>query len=405
MEYHAFKQGLGKALQFAVLGLVGCAVSVHSIAHDEAAFKAFLNTLKQEAIAQAVPPEVVEATMAQVQWLPKVVELDRKQPEFVTAFATYVGRRIQPRTVLMGKQLLEDYAGVFSVVEEYYPVPREVLVAFWGLETNFGKVQGDFSLPSALASLAYEGRRAAFFKQELINWMRVMPNTPHTAASIHSSWAGATGQMQFMPSTLRQYGVDADHDGLVDIWQSLPDVFHSAANYLTQIGWQAGAPMSQAVTLPTGFDYELAQLRLKKSLGAWRALGVQGIPTHYEDQQTAALVLPQGFDGPAYLVFANFEVIMQWNRSLNYALSVSLMAQQLRQAQFDLSLPPEPPALSFQQMWALQEALNAQGYDCGPPDGFPGTLTQAAIRRYQAAHGLPQDGYAGYALYQRLMGF
>lgn len=371
-------------------------------AGDEEGFRTWVAAFRQEALEQHLSAQAVDATLGQVEYLPGVIELDRKQPEFVTSFSAYVNRRINPGVVARGKQMMQDYAGVLYVVEELYQVPREVLVAFWGLETNYGGYLGNFALPSALATLAYEGRRAEFFKRELMNLARVIEREQQFSTPITGSWAGATGHMQFMPTTLLNYGVDADQDGKIDIWSSYPDIFSSAANYLSKAGWQPGAPVSLMVALPPTFDYSLAQLALKKPVAEWVKLGVAGVPDKLLLQPGAALVLPQGYDGPAYMVFPNFEVIMQWNRSVNYALSVSLLSQQLAQAEYDLFMPPEPPALSHQQMWALQEALNAQGFDCGAPDGFPGAKTQAAIRRYQASKGLPQDGYAGAALYARL---
>ena len=374
-----------------------------ALAEDDAAFRQWVSDFRQEALTSNIAVQAVDVTLAQVSYLPRVVELDRKQPEFVTSFSAYVNRRINPRVVSKGKQLLDDYAGVLNVVEERYQVPREVLVAFWGLETNFGGYMGDFSLPAALATLSYDGRRAEFFKRELISLMQVIEREQRYDQPVTGSWAGATGQMQFMPSTLLKYGVDADADGKVDIWASYPDIFSSAANYLAKAGWKPGQPASAQVVLPGGFDFSLAQLKLTRPASAWKALGVQGIPEGVPAQMPSAIVLPQGYEGPAYMVFPNFDVIMQWNRSINYALSVSLLSQQLRQAEFDLSLPAEPPALSLQQMWQLQATLNQLGFDCGAPDGFPGAKTQAAIRLYQASQGLPQDGYAGAALYARLL--
>lgn len=365
-------------------------------------FQPWLTALRQEAVALQIDPAAVDATLTDVVYLPRVIELDRKQPEFVTSFSAYVNRRINPRVVSKGKGMMQDYAGVLYVVEELYQVPREVLVAFWGLETNFGGFTGDIPLASALATLSFEGRRAAFFKKELLNLMRVVERDQRYDSPVVGSWAGATGHMQFMPSTLLKYGVDADADGKIDIWDSYPDIFSSAANYLSQAGWQPGQPVSIQVALPAGFDYSQAQWQQNKPVGEWVKAGVAGVPASVLALQKAAIVLPQGFDGPAYMVFPNFDVIMQWNRSINYALAVSLFSQQLRQDTYTLQLPPEPPALSYQQMWVLQEALNAQGFDCGAPDGFPGAKTQAAIRRYQASKGLPQDGYAGADLFSRL---
>lgn len=383
--------------------VAGLVLSGHlSSAEDADGFPLWVAAMRQEALAQHVAPEAVDATLNQVTFLPRLIELDRKQPEFVTSFSAYVNRRISPRVVAKGKQMAQDYQGVLYVVEELYQVPREVLVAFWGLETNFGGFMGDIPLASALATLSYEGRRAEFFKRELLNLMRVVEREQRYDSPVVGSWAGATGHMQFMPSTLLKYGVDADADGKIDIWTSYPDVFSSAANYLSQAGWQPGKPISIQVALPAGFDYSQAQWQLNKPVSEWVKAGVAGVPDGALSLPQAAILLPQGYDGPAYMVFPNFDVIMQWNRSINYALSVSLLSQQLRQETYTLMMPPEPPALSYQQMWSLQESLNAKGFDCGTPDGFPGPKTQAAIRRYQASKGLPQDGYAGAEVFNRL---
>lgn len=385
------------------LMLAGLAIaSPLSTAEDAEGFQRWVAGMRQEALALHVAPAAVEATLDQVTFLPRVIELDRKQPEFVTSFSAYVNRRINPRVVAKGKQMAQDYQGVLYVVEELYQVPREVLVAFWGLETNFGGFVGDIPLASALATLSYEGRRAEFFKRELLNLMRVVEREQRYDSPVLGSWAGATGHMQFMPSTLLKYGVDADADGKIDIWNSYPDIFSSAANYLAQAGWQPGKPVSFQVALPAGFDYSQAQWQLNKPVSEWVKAGVAGVPDSAMNLPQAAILLPQGFDGPAYMVFPNFDVIMQWNRSVNYALAVSLLSQQLRQDTYTLWVSPEPPALSYQQMWSLQEALNAKGFDCGTPDGFPGAKTQSAIRRYQASQNLPQDGYAGFSLYTRL---
>lgn len=383
--------------------LVGLAVVTHvSYADDEEQFQSWLVTVRQEALALQIAPAAVDATLNQVTYLPRVIELDRKQPEFVTSFSAYVNRRINPRVVSKGKQAMQDYQGVLYVVEELYQVPREVLVAFWGLETNFGGFMGDIPLASALATLSYEGRRAEFFKRELFNLMRVVEREQRYDSPVVGSWAGATGHMQFMPTTLLKYGVDADADGKIDIWSSYPDIFSSAANYLAQAGWQPGKPVSLQVALPAGFDYSQAQWQLNKPVSEWVKAGVAGVPDSVLNLPQAAILLPQGYDGPAYMVFPNFDVIMQWNRSVNYALAVGLLSQQLRQDTYTLMMPPEPPALSYQQIWSLQESLNARGFDCGTPDGFPGARTQAAIRRYQASKGLPQDGYAGAEIFTRL---
>jgi membrane-bound lytic murein transglycosylase B len=383
--------------------MIGLMMAIQwSYANEEEDFQAWLMTVRQEAIDLQITPAAVDVILGQAAYLPRVIELDRKQPEFVTSFSAYVNRRINPRVVGKGKQMMQDYQGVLYVVEELYQVPREVLVAFWGLETNFGGFMGDIPLASALATLSFEGRRAEFFKRELFNLMRVVEREQRYDQPVVGSWAGATGHMQFMPTTLLKYGVDADADGKIDIWASYPDIFSSAANYLAQAGWQPGKPVSFQVSLPAGFDYSQAQWQHNKPVSEWVKAGVAGVPDSVLNLPQAAILLPQGYDGPAYMVFPNFDVIMQWNRSINYALAVGLLSQQLRQESYTLWMPPEPPALSYQQVLSLQEALNAQGFDCGAPDGFPGAKTQAAIRRYQTSKGLPQDGYAGADIFSRL---
>jgi len=207
-----------------------------------------------------------------------------------------------------------------------------------------------------------------------------------------------------MPSTLLKYGVDADGDGRFNIWTSLPDAFASAANYLSKIGWRKDEPTAIEVTLPANFDYSLAQINSRKSVADWVRLGVFNIDdSALPALENAAIVLPQGWNGPAFMVFANFDVIMDWNRSVNYALSVVHLANQfVGDKPIVAGLEAESEALTFNQMWALQGKLNELGFDCGAPDGFPGLQTKAAIRQYQATKNLPQDGYASPSLYQAL---
>jgi len=225
-----------------------------------------------------------------------------------------------------------------------------------------------------------------------------------TVAGMRGSWAGAMGHMQFMPSTLLKYGVDADADGRINIWTSLPDAFSSAANYLNKVGWRKNELAAIEVKLPVDFDYSQAQLNNRKSTADWTKLGVLDIGSSaLPAQENAAILLPQGKYGPAFMVFNNFDAIMDWNRSVNYALSVVHLANQLIGDKPIMAGDfAEKEALSFNQMWALQSKLNDLGFDCGQPDGFPGLKTQAAIRQYQATQGIVQDGYASPSLYRRL---
>jgi lytic murein transglycosylase len=254
-------------------------------------------------------------------------------------------------------------------------------------------------------TLAYEGRRAEFFRGQLLDTMRIVDAGHNNIAGMRGSWAGAMGHMQFMPSTLLKYGVDADGDGRINIWTSLPDAFASAANYLAKTGWRKDEPAALEVKLPENFDYSLAHYNHRKSVVEWSKLDVldtenKALPS----LENAAIVLPQGYKGPAFMVFSNFDVIMDWNRSVNYALSVAHLANQFVADKPILAgADAELDSLSFNEMWALQARLNELGFKCGIPDGFPGLKTQAAIRQYQATKNLPQDGYASPSLYQKLL--
>jgi membrane-bound lytic murein transglycosylase B len=192
--------------------------------------------------------------------------MDRGQPEFITPFMDYMAKRVTRQKVAQGREMLQHHASLLMGIEKQYGVPASLLVAFWGMETNYGVNQGDFALPSALMTLAYDGRRADFFREQLIDVMHIMEAGHAPFKSLRGSWAGAFGHMQFMPSTMLHYGVDADGNRKINLKDSLPDAFASAANYLSQVGWKAGEPAMMEVVLPLEFDYALAQLTLKKPL-------------------------------------------------------------------------------------------------------------------------------------------
>jgi membrane-bound lytic murein transglycosylase B len=297
--------------------------------------------------------------------------------------------------VSRGQALLQEHADLLDAVEQEYGVPKAVLVAFWGLETQYGSVKGSLNIPASLATLAYDGRRSGFFRSQLLDALRIIDAGHVDAADMNGSWAGAMGHMQFMPSTFRAYAVDADCDGRIDLWQSLPDAMHSAANYLQRAGWRTDEPVALEVRLPHGFDWGLARMTHRLPVAEWAARGVQ--PADARAWPTvsgpAAIVLPQGWQGPAFMVFDNFDVVMQWNRSVNYALAVAQLGQQVAGGAVLSAQAGEAGALSTAQLKALQQALNEMGFDAGSADGLFGPRTQSAIRRYQALNQLPADGY------------
>jgi membrane-bound lytic murein transglycosylase B len=379
------------------------ASTVH--AYDAEELADWVHEFKQEAKAADISAETIEAMFKNTQYLPRVIVLDRGQPEFITPFLDYVEKRVTPSKIGHGRAMLEQHDSLLTKVENQYGVPKEVLVSFWGLETAYGENKGNFGLPSSLMTLAYEGRRAEFFRHQLLDAMRIVDAGHNNVAGMRGSWAGAMGHMQFMPSTLLKYGIDADGDGRMNVWSSLADAFSSAANYLAKTGWRKTEPAILQVKLPEHFDYSLAQLTSRKPTADWTKLGVLDIESNaLPDLDNAAILLPQGWQGPAFMVFSNFDVIMDWNRSVKYAISVAHLANQLiTDKPIVIGNIVEDEALSFNQMWALQARLNLLGFKCGVPDGFPGLQTQAAIRQYQATKNLPQDGYASYSLYLQLL--
>lgn len=368
---------------------------VASPAHAYADFEVWLAGFRQEAEAQGISAATLDDALTGITPIERVVELDRRQPEFLQTFADYLGRRVTPNQVARGQALMAEHAALLDAVEQRHGVPKAVLLAFWGLETNYGSTLGSLNIPASLATLAFDGRRSAFFRSQLLDALRIIDAGHVSAVDMNGSWAGAMGHMQFMPSTFRAYAVDGDGDGRIDLWQSLPDALHSAANYLSRAGWRTGEPVAIEVRLPQGFDWRKARASNRLPMAEWEARGVQAMDGGPLPSVAgrAAVVVPQGWQGPAFMVFDNFDVVMRWNRSVNYALAVAQLAQQVAGGSAMVASTGEAGALGTAQLMALQQALNELGFDAGTADGLLGPRTQTAIRQYQAMHGLPVDGY------------
>lgn len=375
--------------------MVFALVAASAQAQTQTGFDDWLVQFRQDALQQGISEATLDAAFVGAQPVERVVELDRRQPEFLQTFSDYLVRRATPTQVARGQTVLDEHAALFDSLEARYGVPRAVLAAFWGLETRYGAFQGSFNIPVSLATLAYDGRRSEFFRSQLLDALRIIDAGHVDAASMNGSWAGAMGHMQFMPSTFRAYAVDGDGDDRIDLWGSVPDAMTSAANYLRRAGWQPGQPIALEVQLPPDFDWRKARVANRMPLAQWKALGVRraegcALP---DLPGRAAVVLPQGWQGPALLVFDNFDVVMQWNRSQNYALTVAQLAGQISGLD-GLQLPAgETGALSVEQVKTLQQSLNLLGFDVGVPDGLLGPMTQSAVRRYQVVHALPADGH------------
>lgn len=381
--------------------------SAQSEAPDAVSFQAWLDGLKAEAVSRGIRAQTVESALGGLQPLPEVIERDRGQREFTLTFTRYMRGAVTEGRVEKARRLLEENRPLLEKVAAEYGVQPRFLVSFWGLESNFGEYTGGYSVVAALATLAHEGRRHDFFRAQLLDALQILDEGHITVGEMTGSWAGAMGQLQFIPSTFVNFAVDYDGDGHRDIWHSLPDIFASAANYLSKEGWKGDRTWGREVRLPPKFDFSLANLSETRPLSEWAAThglrSADDSPLPQVEGVDAALVLPAGHQGPAFLVYDNFRTILIWNRSILYAISVGHLADRIDGAPALAALPEEDP-VSLKSIEQMQARLNALGFDAGKPDGLVGPQTREAVRAYQLAEGLPADGYPTNALIARILG-
>ena len=365
-------------------------------------FAACIADIGVQARSAGVRDKTLDAVLPRIEYLPRVIELDRRQPEFTQTFAAYYDRRVTPNRVEKGRALLREHAVLLADVQRETGVPPQYIVAFWGLETNFGSYFGRMSVPNALATLACDDRRPAFFSNELVAALKILDAGDIELDAMEGSWAGAMGHMQFMPTTFLQHAVDGDGDGRRDLWGSLEDAFSSAGRFLAELGWEPGWRWGREVRLPVDFDHALAGRSNARSLSEWSALGVldsRGMVMPAVDVE-AAILVPHGHEGPAFVVYDNFEVIMRWNRSEYYALSVGRLADRISGAgRLDRPAVDSGQRLARSDVRALQNALTDAGFDAGGADGLFGPGTRAALRAWQRARGDIADGFPDRAVF------
>lgn len=376
---------------------------------DEAAalqqgFARWVEGLRASARAEGITEATLRAALDDVQYLPRVIELDRAQPEFMRTPWDYIDSAVSPQRINMGRQKLQQVRDEADAAAARYGVPPSILVAIWGIESNYGGNFGNIPVIDALATLGFEGRREAWARGELIKALRILQSGDIDRAHMVGSWAGAMGQTQFLPSVFLANAVDGDGDGRRDIWGSMADVIPSTANFLSHLGWQRGQPWGTEVRLPAGFDHGRADPAVRQSSAQWASEGLHtmdGAPLPaFAD---GWVLLPAGARGPAFLVGPNFRAILGYNNSTSYALSVSLLAQRISGGPgVQAAWPRELPALTRTQLQDLQTALNQRGFDSGKPDGMMGPATREGLRRYQRSVKLPADGYPTLELLQRL---
>lgn len=359
-------------------------------------FNQCVSELKSKARQQGISNNTINTILDNVKYLARVIELDRRQPEFTQTFAGYFNARITDERIKKGRRLLAEHRVLLNKIEQETGIPAKYLVSFWGLETNYGGYFGDWSVPESLTTLACDPRRSKFFTQELFNALRILDAGDITPERMVGSWAGAMGHMQFMPSTFINYAIDADGDGRRDLWGSIEDAMASAANFLLKMGWNPDLEWGQEVKLPPDFDYSLAGSNHKRTLSDWAAKGIVPVsgPALLPTDQKAALLVPAGHQGPAFLVSHNFHVIMRWNRSEYYALSVGHLADRISG---EPELFQQPPAdntkITRDQVRQLQKDLHALGIDAGGVDGVIGPQTRKAISLFQQKTQRIADGH------------
>ncbi|MGM0560294.1 MAG: lytic murein transglycosylase [Pseudomonadota bacterium] len=372
-------------------------------------FQNWVAELRDQAIREGVSANTFDQAFERVRPLDRVIELDRSQPEFTLSFWRYMSNAVNDRRIEEGRDLLEQHRPLLQEVEQRYGVQPRFLVAFWGLETNYGATFGDFPVISSLATLAYDERRSAFFREELLHALKILDSGDISPERMEGSWAGAMGHLQFMPSTYTAYAMDADGDSRRDIWGSMPDVFASAANFLSSIGWRGDQTWGQEVRLPANFNWSLVSIETMpetmKTIDEWKALGINGADgaTLPSDNREAAVILPAGSEGPAFLVYHNYTRILQWNRSILYAVAVGHLADKLVGGpDLTVSAPQEDVRLSVDQVKDMQSRLGRLGFNAGPADGKVGPMTRTAIRDYQKSRDLPADAFPSRKLLRQI---
>lgn len=365
-------------------------------------FATWVANFRNRALAKGITGRTFDAAFADARYLPETVEKDRNQSEFIKPMSDYMATAVSDARVTNGREMLRTHADLLARLEATYGVDPHVIIAFWGMESNYGARRGDVPLISTLATLAFDGRRGRFFEAQLISALKILQSGDINPDEMTGSWAGAMGHTQFIPTSFEAYAVDFTGDGRRDIWSDDPtDALASTAAYLKRFGWQNGHPWGVEVRLPAGFDFEQSNRSVKKSVAAWGLRGIDGSPV--VDHGPAALITPTGAAGSAFLVFRNFEVISRYNNAEAYMIGVGHLSDRISgMGPLQVGWPEGERNLFRAERRELQQRLSGLGFDTGGIDGKIGPATRHAIRAYQRAQNLPADGYASISLLERL---
>ncbi|GFD74785.1 lytic murein transglycosylase [Alteromonas marina] len=354
---------------------------------------ALADKAKQEGVSQQIIDDVFPRLIHQ----DRVIELDRSQPEFVQTFPGYFSKRVTDWRTEKGKEMYAKHEKLLHELSDKYGVPPHYLLAFWGLETNFGSYKGKMPVLDSLATLACDKRRSKYFTQEFLVAVKLLEREKLQKEDMIGSWAGAMGHTQFMPSAYTHYAIDGDGDGQINLWASEEDALSSAANFLASLGWERSFRWGREVQLPENFDYQESGYKNKKPLSKWNAQGVKKADGSElgEGDTTAYVIVPAGHNGPAFIAYQNFRVIMRWNNSEFYAIAVGVLADRISGATGIKATLPDLPAYNRKDIIALQSKLNDLGFDVGKPDGIIGPATREGIRNYQISNNMIADGFPG----------
>jgi membrane-bound lytic murein transglycosylase B len=387
-----------KPVDFHTLNETACPKGAASYQEWVAKFQSF-------AVNQGKPDTVVQTAFAGVQENPEISDRASKQPEFVTPIWTYLDRAVSDERVKRGQDKYAANKALLTGIDKDYGVPPAIIMGIWGIETDFGNNFGDTNVFEALTNLGYRAKRESFACTELLAALDIVAKGNVPASRLVGSWAGAMGHPQFLPSNYLTLAVDRDGSGAADLWDSLPDALASAANHLVDDGWVRGLTWGFEVKLPAKFPYGEAELDLHKPISHWRTLGVtkaDGSALPELPGNTSILVLA-GHTGPAFLVTDNFRVILKYNYSTSYALSVAHLGDRiLGGKRFAAAWPVSEQPLSLEEREEVQALLNARGFDAGSVDGVLGLKSRKAARGFQKQIGWPQDGFINKALLEEL---
>jgi lytic murein transglycosylase len=366
-------------------------------------FGRWLDGFKLSASAAGIKQGVLDSALGGLTPDKSVVQRDRGQQVFAQDFLSFSAKKVVGYRLSKGQSLLKQNAGLFQRIEQQYGVPGEVITAFWGLETDFGANNGNMPTLRSLMTLAYDCRRPELFRQELLDALMLVQKGDLTPAQMRGAWAGELGQMQLLPSRYNEYAVDSDGDGHRDLIRSKADALASAAHMLQSSGWQAGEPWIREVKVPAEMDWSQARLENRLPVSEWASRGVKNADgSALAGGGSAALLLPMGRNGPAFLAFHNFDVFLKWNESTVYSATAAYFATRLAGAKPMHSGNAPVRTLSMSQTRDLQARLKARGLPVSKVDGIIGEETRNAVRQVQQDLSLPADGYPDVPLLERL---